>query len=101
MKSLKSGEAALPQFAALEEVGDKLMKSIDFSKYEKGKHVYGTMGAIDKDVPSEMKKQRYLVLAKLYRSLWRQGFKSMVARCSNEGSTAIYQKMGADIISEA
>lgn len=73
-----------------------MYKDIDLSKYEKGKHIYGAFGVIDMNVDPEKKNYRYLALAKLYRGLMKNGFKSMVARISSYSSYAIYKKIGAE-----
>jgi len=73
-----------------------LYENIDLSKYEKGRHIYGAFGVIDMNVDQDKKNYRYLALAKLYRGLMKNGFKSMVARISNNSSYAIYKKIGAE-----
>lgn len=98
-KNSTAQRPTMNHFKILEEAGEKLLKSVDFSRYEKGKHLYSSFGTIDKDVPHDMKRQRYLVLAKLYRSLLKQGFRSMLGRCSSENSKKIFVNMGAEVIS--
>ena len=52
------------------------------------------------NVEPEKKNYRYLALAKLYRGLMRNRFKSMIARISNASSYAIYKKIGAESLNQ-
>ena len=52
------------------------------------------------NVDPEKKNYRYLALAKLYRGLMKNGFKSMVARISSYSSYAIYKKIGAESLNQ-
>jgi len=65
-----------------------LIKDIDLTKLEKGKHLYGNMGAVDETAVEN--KFTFSIAFQYVLYCKQKGFKTMFARTSNLKANSIY-----------